>query len=530
MAGTATATYSADVWSSASTIDGGQQQWEYSVPVNNENNRRRSKSRTRTSRDAKSRDRGSKGSRSSSLSKHAYAHEQSHYASRGRRDASTSRRESESGGVQDVLSRPHSNGPTRKSVSKDGDDEQNGENEEKWIHRDKLARIESEELQQAAILFHRRPGTGSTRAGRGRSRDQHIVNGSTVATSPPTEQTEPWPDLQEDQRNNGVSSNLADDDDVPDEERKFWDLRRPEEIAADRESGASSIYRNPALRKSSSRIPIPMSSPAPLSSDQIDRDYFTPRSRAPTDEEENRPSIAMPRRASEPLTLDSASTSSPAPESRPGSRGVQAPQNATSKKSSGKPGATKRNTSAPHQKKSTPRSRATSSNNAQRPTTRSGEPRPPTAVNRPEGDPPWLATMYKPDPRLPPDQQILPTHARKLQQEQWAKEGKTPTTYDREFAPLAIAPDAARPQDKPKETEKPDQLKTEGLGLHAMSRSPEPGTRPGTSTGYSPMPKLQDTPPTQLTPRFNSQTVTTAQGPPPEDEKVEKGCGCCIVM
>lgn len=36
MAGTATATYSADVWSSASTIDGGQQQWEYSVPVNNE--------------------------------------------------------------------------------------------------------------------------------------------------------------------------------------------------------------------------------------------------------------------------------------------------------------------------------------------------------------------------------------------------------------------------------------------------------------------------------------------------------------
>jgi hypothetical protein len=145
-----------------------------------------------------------------------------------------------------------------------------------------------------------------------------------------------------------------------------------------------------------------------------------------------------------------------------------------------------------------------------------------------------LATMYKPDPRLPPDQQILPTHARRLQQEQWEKEGKTPTAYDREFAPLAIAPELPRPEDKvDKETEKdvqqPELLKTEGLGLHTAPKSPEPGTRPGTSTGYSPMPKLQDTPPTGLTPRFNSQTVVTARGPPPDD-KVDKGCGCCIVM
>lgn len=27
--------------------------------------------------------------------------------------------------------------------------------------------------------------------------------------------------------------------------------------------------------------------------------------------------------------------------------------------------------------------------------------------------------MYKPDPRLPPEQQLLPTHAKRLQQEQW---------------------------------------------------------------------------------------------------------------
>ncbi|KAL4933706.1 uncharacterized protein BDV17DRAFT_66216 [Aspergillus undulatus] len=513
MAGTATATYSADVWTSASTLEGDQYQWEYSVPISQENARLRSKSRT----SRKSRDRGSKGSRSSSLSKHAYTHDLSHHTSRGRRDVSLNRRESENGDA-------HTNGSARKIDI--GPNEQNDEN---WIHRDKLAKIESEELQQAAILFHRRPGTGSTRVGRGRSRDQHGSVSGTAVTEQPTEPLEPWPDLQEDQRKNGVSSGPTNNDNEESEERKHWDLRRPEEIAADTESNASYFYRNPGLRKSSSRIPIPLTSPTPLSPDQTDREYFTPRSRATSDEQENYQSSGMPRRVSEPLTVDSVSTSSPSTESRPGSRGVQT---STARKTPAKTGPTNRKTSAPIPKKTTPRSRATSSNNNQRPTTRSGEPRPPTAVNRPEGDPPWLATMYKPDPRLPPDQQMLPTHARKMQQEQWAKEGKTPTTYDREFAPLAIAPEPPQPEIKvEKEAEKepePEPPKTEGLGL--LPKSPEPGTRPGTSTGYSPMPKVQDTPPSGLTPRFNSQTVVTAQGPPPEDEKVEKGCGCCIVM
>ncbi|KAL4811488.1 hypothetical protein BDV18DRAFT_10059 [Aspergillus unguis] len=522
MAGTATATYPADAWTSASTIDANQQQWDYSVPVGQEN-RRRSKSRSH-----KSRDRGSKGSRSSSLSKNAYSHER--HTSRGRRDPSLNRRESDNGSVRDTTGM---NGSIRKSEIKEGD--------ENWIHRDKLARIESEELQQAAFLFQRRPGTGSTKTGRGRSRDQNhsSIGGNAPATSPPTESTEPWPELQEDRHDNAVPTTLPDVGNLTDEERQNWDLRRPEEIAADIESGAARIYGNPGLRKSSSRIPIPMSSPAPLSPEQIDREYFTPRSRAPTNEEEELPTFGTRRRASEPFAVESDSPNESNSESRPGSRGVQLSQTAAGKKTAAKTGATNRKTSAPLPKKTTttPRSRATSSG---RPITRSGETRPTTAVNRPEGDPPWLATMYKPDPRLPPDQQILPTHARKMQQEQWAKEGKTPTTYDREFAPLAIAPDPPSLESKTEkeggkeaekeEEEKPQHLKTEGLGLQPLSKSPEPGSRPGTSTGYSPMPKVQDTPPTGLAPRFNSQTVVTAQGPPTEDEKVGKGCGCCIVM
>ncbi|KKK26156.1 hypothetical protein ARAM_005939 [Aspergillus rambellii] len=539
MAGTATAAFSSDVWTSSSSLEASQQQWEFSVPIRQESNRRRrSKSRSRSSRDAKSRDRGSKGSRSSSMSRHAHAHEQVHYSSRGHRDASLNRYESETGSGRDPGITPHMNGSAKKAEENEGIGLYLKETDnENWIHRDKLAKIESEELHQ--ILLQRRPGTGSIKAGHGRSRDQHgSVSGSVVTTPQTTEPLEPWPDLQEEQRNH--PDFLAPEGQLnghgTGEERRHWDLRRPEEIAAEIDGPASNVYHNPGLRKSSSRIPIPTMSPAPLSPEHLDRELPMQRTRALTGEEDPL-SFGMPRRASEPITVDSASTSSPASDSRPGSRGVQTSQTTLSKKTAAKPGSTSRKASAPPTtRKATPRNRATSSNTTQRPTTRSGETRPPTAVNRPEGDPPWLATMYKPDPRLPPDQQILPTHARRMQQEQWAKEGKTPTTYDREFAPLAIAPDPTQVRDKAKKEEEkeenkekpPESLKIEGLGLSAIPKSPEPGTRPSTGTGYSPMPKVQETPPVGLTPKWNTQTVVTAQSPP--DEKADKGCGCCIVM
>jgi hypothetical protein len=145
--------------------------------------------------------------------------------------------------------------------------------------------------------------------------------------------------------------------------------------------------------------------------------------------------------------------------------------------------------------------------------------------------------MYKPDPRLPPDQQMLPTHAKKMQQELWEKEGKTPTAYDREFAPLAVrsdesAPDVSSPeQEQTSAAPEDNTLTAEPTASWPLQspRSPEL-VRPGTSgTNYSTMPKVQTAPPiTMPTP----QRVQPALSPPPpkEDEKVEKGCGCCIVM
>jgi hypothetical protein len=141
--------------------------------------------------------------------------------------------------------------------------------------------------------------------------------------------------------------------------------------------------------------------------------------------------------------------------------------------------------------------------------------------------------MYKPDPRLPPDQQLLPTVAKRLQQEQWEKEGKFGNTYDKEFRPLnddqfqppeivsqIIEVNEQKPEDHPEwplRTPKSDTLST---------------GRPGTGGGYSTMPKIQDIPPSSMSPRVLStpQPTPLRIEEPPEEEKQKEGCGCCTVM
>jgi hypothetical protein len=420
-----------------------------------------------------------------------------------------------------------------------------GPGESSWIHRDKLARIESEELQQAAMRIHRQVRTGSKSSSmRGRSHDSHSLNG-TVATPP--EQTDSW---QRNQLDSPIPLEDYGENEI-ESERMTWDLRRPEEIAA---ASSPGDHKGPGLKKSSSRIPVLASSPHRLSPDDADYDFADmqrPRTRTVGSGDEYRNYFSHSRRNSESAVIDSpdaspqpADNTTPplaAASSRPGSRGNPLGQVSPTRKTPAKGTSTARKSSAPpnnrKQSSSVTKSRTASSSNANkeqpRPTTRSGETRPSTSANRPEGDPPWLATMYKPDPRLPPDQQILPTHAKKMQQEQWAKEGKTPSTYDREFAPLAVRPDDPPPP--PADSEKP----TPSLPVESheftptwplqSSRSPEPG-RPGTSgTNYSTMPKLQTAPPVVFS---VSQTLQPnfPPSPPEEPEKVDKGCGCCVVM
>lgn len=418
-------------------------------------------------------------------------------------------------------------------------------NDDNWIHRDKLARIESEELQQAAMRIQRQVRTGSKSSSmRGRSHDTQSLNG-TVATPP--EQTESWPGSQRQQLESPIPFEDSDEQEI-ESERMTWDLRRPEEIAASSFEGnddaSSKFYKSPALKKSSSRIPVLASSPH-QASDLYDRESSIQRMRTRTvgSGDEDGVSHTRSRRVSESAVIDTPegspdSTTVPLSTSRPNSRGgmLAHAQSSPTKKAPTKGTSTARKSSAPPNNRKPSASvkpRATSgSSTKDRPMTRSGDNRPPTSANRPEGDPPWLATMYKPDPRLPPDQQMLPTHAKKMQQEQWEKEGKTPTAYDREFAPLAVRPD------EPSTSEIKDEAAiTDGNNLVAKSgsswplqppRSPEPA-RPGTSgTNYSTMPKVQTAP--QITLPTAQRVHEDFPPPPHEDEKVEKGCGCCIVM
>ncbi|PLB46843.1 hypothetical protein P170DRAFT_362484, partial [Aspergillus steynii IBT 23096] len=559
MAGTTTAAYTADVWTSPSTVDGGQNQWDYAVPVRQNSTVRRTKSRSsHDSAYTRSRDRVSRGSRSSSVSRHAYAHDPTR-----RHDASLSRRASEAGSLRaaygyghDTANASHSSGNLRDSVDaprdaplgrgdmKDGIGlYMNDFDHENWIHRDKLAKIESEELHQAAIFFQRRGGgLEPSRSQRGRNHESNHtpLSGSSVTTPPANEATEPWPNMQDDPRDITSSPTSFEHG----TERHNWDLRRPEEIAADK--NAANFYQNPGLRKSSSRIPIPTASPAPISPNQTGREFPMQRARGLTNGEDDALAFGKPRRASEPIVVDSLEGSTPpGASSRPVSRGFPSGQTTSGKRTTGKGTAatgTRKSSAPPATRKTTPRSRAPSG--TQRPTTRSGEGRPAHPVNRPEGDPPWLATMYKPDPRLPPEEQMLPTHARRMQQQMWEQEGRTPTTYDRQFAPLAIGPDGGpRPVEVKKEepqkqptsplpppvsplppqpSSKPENRAPEIL---PTPKSPDPSTRPSTGTGYSTMPKVQEPPPAGLTPKW-SPPVVTAQEPPQK----EKGCGCCIVM
>jgi hypothetical protein len=135
----------------------------------------------------------------------------------------------------------------------------------------------------------------------------------------------------------------------------------------------------------------------------------------------------------------------------------------------------------------------------------------------PEGPPPWALQGYKPDPSLPPDQQIIPTLAKKLQQDQWERDGLSASVYDRDLRPLKVydakanksptadneeqEPSWPLPDPSPQEEEKP--------------KSPPPPAQPA-DAGYRTMPSVRAS---HMTPRSCSnvefRSMETETGPWP---------------
>ncbi|CAJ2508288.1 Uu.00g094740.m01.CDS01 [Anthostomella pinea] len=383
----------------------------------------------------------------------------------------------------------------------------------KWIHRDKLAKIESQELQAAGIILPK--PRAQSRPRRERSPDK--MNGNRRGTDASDQQSIPRP-----RKDTDLGADKTTDFESP-----SWDLRLPEEIAED---PSDYWVSNDSGKKS--RIPVAKLSPAPIPVDFLDRD--APALRRPSFHHldgDNTTSLPKARsRSGSANALDM-------PKLQPGKRAVT--------EGSPKKGitTTARKASAPAKSATQARPRTRNgptqrSGSTARPTTRSGE----LSPKAPEGEPPWMISAYKPDPRLPPDQQLLPTVAKRLQQEKWEQEGTFGSVYDKEFRPLNDEAFAKPPElEKPRSSEEPQNewpLRPDVIRPDARTTSM---SRPGTSS-YSTMPKIQDKPVTSplgspmslQQPQFQAPQITRVQEPPKQPQPQEKpqkaGCGCCIMM
>ncbi|KAL8953785.1 MAG: hypothetical protein Q9183_007313 [Haloplaca sp. 2 TL-2023] len=238
-----------------------------------------------------------------------------------------------------------------------------------------------------------------------------------------------------------------------------------------------------------------------------------------------------------------------------------------------------RNISEPQKLRPSPSAQRFSPSNFPRPKSRNGlEARPATAVNRPEGEAPWLADMYKPDPRLPPEEQMLPTHAKRLQQEQKEREAKAAgldlsqqqptspnTTPERPTPPRSTKADINAEPHTPQQQQSQTPFSTPPTHQPREPRTGPPGgqwplkmappikppppsknlshknSSPTGSTinpdaphgGYSTIPKVQSTPPMGSLPSPKTgmpQAMVQEKGKGEKGEEEGKGCKCCVVM
>lgn len=333
------------------------------------------------------------------------------------------------------------------------------------------------------------------------------------------------------QRMRSLSQAEEEDDYSREVQMIYDDPRTPEEIAADpyEDYNPQPMYHQHRLRSSSSRIPLSTSSPMPVPQQHLERSTPLPRKRgasATWDEDGIVYNRVRSRRNSvgSQILLDEV-------ESMPSGHGSpEQPSSPVKTKTPGrgevrKPSGVTRPTS--NTQKHPALSLSNRNSPAPRPSTSAGSSaRSPAPLNRPEGDPPWLATMYKPDPRLPPDQQIIPTHAKRMMQERWEKEGTPGSTYDREFVPLSVNT-KERPVSALSEKEGDEQS-----SWPLKANVPEPPVSPVTTEhgGYSTIPKMQS--PTiglSQSPRLQQQQQEFEESMRQEERK-SKACGCCIVM
>ncbi|KFA69112.1 hypothetical protein S40285_00013 [Stachybotrys chlorohalonatus IBT 40285] len=421
----------------------------------------------------------------------------------------------------DSGARPHHDGEDQQQGAPRGAGSDQDDDHSKWIHRDKLAKIESEELQAAGIFIPKTRASSKQRRDRSQSRLRRGTDASEQSHNRSRKNS-----LAVEQRNLEISPPI-------------WDLRTPEEIA---EEESTDAYFTQNGGKGASRIPVAKTSPAPIPADYLERANLAAR-KLPDDPEDETILYPKTRSRSVSASVRDADANDMAATSRHPGLDASPRKNTTSSR---KPSGTKPGTGRP--KTGTGKGRDASNGSGTRPSTRSGDL---SGAKQPEGDPPWMVNSYKPDPRLPPDQQLLPTVARRLQQEQWEKEGKFGNIYDKDFRPLNdnvfLKPPEAEKRAS-EENQENEHSQQDGWPLKPEAAAKSPSLRQGS---YSTMPKIADKSPlsspmasprmpntpqqfqSPQQPKLQAQaTPATPAAQDPQNEKQDKdgGCGCCVVM
>ena len=400
--------------------------------------------------------------------------------------------------------------------------------EDMWVHRDKLVAIEQREAREKGI--HLPPDHSGNVTGHAQQNPVYNLHRG-QASFPTTARRGSW-----------HSPSGVEDGDREVQAPSPFDIRTPEEIAQDyyEQNIPLPTHAQNGLRSSSSRIPLATSSPLPIPHEHLARNTPLSRKRDTSGHWDEDGLVYNKTRSrtqsvGSQVLLDEREPLSSSPDSPPQTSPAKAKTSMKPLPNSTKKAVTSvRNASGPY--KSRTSSGAPRGSPAQRPGSRSGsDVRPATAVNRPAGDPPWLASMFKPDPRLPPDQQILPTHAKRLQREQWEREGKPGQTFDQDLLPLATYHDqnvqeqnASQPSTESAGEKQQSEERNVTWPLKTSSSDVTRTNNNNDHAGYSTMPKVSSSPSAMAlhSPKL-PQSSRIQQTVQPEREK---GCGCCIVM
>ena len=454
------------------------------------------------------------------------------------------------------------------------------EPDEGWIHRDKLREIEIQEMEQAGMRV-RQPrrsesaGPGASQRSNSRSMSR---NGLRRPMSRDQMRESPVEDAGFGEFKRKRVSTIPAADASEEQEAEMYhtngsELRPLDELAAPQPG-----YRQHSGRPSTSRIPISKVSPVPVPHTMVDRDSPLPRSRQGSNRwSGNWDDLQYARKArsgsvGSQVLLDDDGFRTP---SRPASSHMRGslderggynyspPKARVPSKDTPTSGARKASSSRPPTSGGY-KPRARSGTAGARPLSSSG---PKNPINRPEGEAPWLASMYKPDPRLPPEEQMLPTHAKRLAQEQGIYDAKPGAQNDDEMYQRGLdgqqynlqqpSPDQLQQQQQqqqhlspragsPTKSARSSSPRDGSTWPLAGGKESEPGSpRPGTSGGYRITPTIASRPvlpSNQSNPTSTSEKdITTPHNPTPrvpdfdkDEEEPEprkkKGCMGCVVM